>query len=120
MFKYRMEGTEYALVDEHDQIHWAGEEIAIAFTFSPDEPGMEGILHKHGSPDKVNAWAEKIRKKFINAGHLDMADEIVVVTGKIPVEELNKMIDISGYVGTYYKSALKMIDNTIDNGKVVK
>ncbi|KKM89180.1 hypothetical protein LCGC14_1251180 [marine sediment metagenome] len=109
MFRYRMEGTEYALVDEHDQIHWAGEEIAVAFTYCLDEQGMEGTLHKHGSPEKANAWAEKTRKKFVDAGHLDMANEIVVVSGKISLEDLNKIIEISGYVGIWYKRLQKEV-----------
>ncbi len=113
MFRYRMEGTEYALVDEHDRIHWAGEEVAVAFTYCPDDRSIEGTLHKHGSPEMANAWAEKTRKKLVDAGHLDMANEIVVVSGKIPLEELNKMIDISGYVGIYYKSVLKMMDKEL-------
>lgn len=103
MLHYRMEGTEYALVDEDDCIHWAGEEVAVAFTYCLDDQGMEGILHKQGNPEKVNDWAEKTRKKLADAGHLDMANEIVVVSGRIPLEDLNKMIEISGYIGIWYK-----------------
>lgn len=107
MLRYRMEGTEYALVDEHDRIHWAGEEVAVAFTFSPDEQDMEGTMHKHGSPEEANAWAEKTRKKLTDAGHSDMANEIIVVSGKISLEDLNKIIEISGYVGIWYKRLQK-------------
>jgi len=101
MLFYGMEGTEYALVDEHDRIHCASEDVAVAFSFSPDEDrGMQG------SPDRVSAWAITTRKKFVDAGHLDMAKEIVVVSGKIPLEDLNKIINTSGYVGTWYKRIL--------------
>lgn len=125
MLHYRMEGNEYALVDENDNIHWAGEEIAIGFSYEPDEE-IPGTLHKHGSPESVNKWAEITRKKFIESDQIaapewyirhglpfyeglgqEMADNIVVVSGKMPIEELNKMIEISGYVGVWYRKMLE-------------
>jgi len=104
MLRYRMEGTEYALVDEENRIHWAGPEIAVAFSYDQDdEKGMRGTLHKHGSPDLVQAWFGKTVAKYRAGGSADLASQIHVVSGPIPLEELNKMIDISGYVGIWYE-----------------
>jgi hypothetical protein len=100
-----MEEEKYALVDEDDRIHWAGEEIAIAFSFDPNEDhGIQGTLHKHGDPEKVMKWAETHRKKLTEAGLPDLANEIIVITGKFQLEEINKMLSISGYVGNFYKN----------------
>jgi len=82
-----------------------------------------GILHKHGSPENVNKWAIATRKKFAEAAkdynlhkyltnigistspidYNQMAEDIVVIEGKFTVEELQKCIDISGYVGKFYE-----------------
>ena len=108
MLRYRMEGAEYALVDENDQIHWAGPEIAVAFSYDPDdEKGMKGTLHKHGSPDLVQTWFDKTIAKFRGGGLADLANQLHIVSGPISLEELNKMIDISGYVGVWYERDLK-------------
>jgi len=105
MFSYRMEDDRYALVDEFDRIHWAGEEVAVAFSYHPDED-MPGTLHQHGSPEAVNKWAAAARKKYADAGHYDLAKAIIVFEGKILIEELNKMIEIAGYIGVWYKIAM--------------
>ena len=110
MFHYRMEGTEYALVDEHDRIHWAGENIAVAFTYCPEDRDISGTLHKHGSPEDVSAWAIKARRALTDAGSPDMAKEIVVVSGRIPLDELNRMISTSSYVDRWYEKKLKKED----------
>ena len=109
MFSYRMEGEEYALVDEFDQIHWAGEEVAVGFSYDPDDD-IPGTMHKHGSPESVNRWASTAQKALRAAGDVlgqEMADAITVVSGKIPLEELTKMIEISGYVGVWYRRELE-------------
>jgi len=104
MFHYEMDGERYILVDDRNQIHASHDEIAVAFSFDPTDP-IPGTLHKHGSFENVNKWAqEAIAKLSVNCK--DLASQITVVSGKIPLEEINRMIDISGYVGTWYKKIL--------------
>ena len=45
-------------------------------------------MHEHGSPP---------RQRLRAAGALDRADDIVVVSGPLPVDEINKCLRITGY-----------------------
>lgn len=84
-----------------------GPMIAIAFSYDESEDkGIKGGMHKHGSPEHVNAWAQKTRKKFSDAGNsfgLEMAEQITVMEGIFPLDELDKIISITGYIGTFYE-----------------
>ena len=67
-----------------------------------DEPAIafdkeSGTLHKHGDVALVTAWAEKARAKFRDGGFPEMADDLVVLSGKFPLEDLNKCLSHSGY-----------------------
>jgi O-phosphoseryl-tRNA(Cys) synthetase len=105
---YIIEDNEYVLVDELDRVQWRGPEIAIALEFCPNDP-MPGLLLKYGSPEGVEKWVAKVREKFLAHGYTDMANEIIVVKGKIPIEELSKIVDTSGYVGKWYQKTLKEV-----------
>jgi hypothetical protein len=102
---YIIEDNEYVLMDEFDKIHWRGPEIAIALEYYPGE-SMPGLLLKYGPPEGVEKWVTKTRAKFLEHGYNDMANDIIVVKGKIPIEELTKIVDISGYVGKWYQKIL--------------
>lgn len=102
---YTFEDNEYVLLDDFDRIQWRGEEIAVSFEYHPDDE-MPGTLMKYGSPENVEKWMDKTRKTLLEHGFIDMANELIVVKGKIPMEELSKIIDISGYVGRWYQKIL--------------
>lgn len=65
--------------------------IALAFDAST------GVLHEHGSPSRIHSWATTARRRLRAAGALDRANDIVVVSGPLPVDEINKCLRISGY-----------------------
>ena len=65
--------------------------VAIAF----DQ--HTGQVHQHGSPARSQSWAMHQRRRLRAAGALDQANDIVVVSGPLPVDELNKCLWISGY-----------------------
>ena len=65
--------------------------VAIAF----DQ--HTGQVHQHGSPARIQSWALHQRRRLRAAGALDQANGIVVVSGPLPVDELNKCLWISGY-----------------------
>jgi len=106
VYHYEIKDGEYYLVYDgsSEPDYYIGPEISIAFTFEAAE--KIGILHKHGRPDMVNQWANVYRKKLSDVNN-KWANEMTVVTGKIPLEELSKMIEISGYIGRWYKQKLK-------------
>lgn len=65
--------------------------VAIAFDVSTGE------LHEHGSPTRIHSWATTARRRLRAAGALESANDIVVVSGPLPVDEINKCLQINGY-----------------------
>jgi hypothetical protein len=62
--------------------------VAIAFDAST------GVLHEHGNPARIHSWATTARRRLRAAGSLDSANDIVVVSGPLPV---NKCLRVEGY-----------------------
>ncbi|MBV8618131.1 MAG: hypothetical protein JOY84_04640 [Curvibacter sp.] len=65
--------------------------VAIAFDRSTGE------LHQHGNPTRIQTWALRARRQLRAAGAVDWANDIVVVSGPLPVDEINKCLGITGY-----------------------
>ncbi|MHB8950330.1 MAG: hypothetical protein ACYC4S_14865 [Rhodoferax sp.] len=65
--------------------------VAIAFDAST------GMLHEHGNPARIHSWATTARRRLRAAGSLDSANDIVVVSGPLPVDEINKCLRVKGY-----------------------
>ena len=65
--------------------------VAIAFDVST------GHLHQHGDPARIHSWATGARRRLRAAGAQDSANDIVVVSGPLPVDEINKCLAITGY-----------------------
>jgi hypothetical protein len=70
--------------------------VAIAFDV------RTGELHEHGTPTRIHSWATGARRRLRAAGAQDSANDIVVVSGPLPVEEINKCLQISGYCSRMY------------------
>ena len=66
--------------------------VAIAFD------ARTGELREHGSPTRIHSWANNTRRRLRAAGAQQEANDIVVVSGPLPVDELNKCLWVSGYV----------------------
>ena len=71
--------------------------VAIAFDVHT------GKVHQHGNPTRIQSWATMTRRRLRAAGAQAEANDIVVVSGPLPVEELNKCLGISGYVRRMFK-----------------
>jgi len=80
--------------------------VAIAFDASTGE------LHEHGNPTRIHSWATTARRRLRAAGALDSANDIVVVSGPLPVDEINKCLQISGYCRRLYSRL-----DTLPHGK---
>ena len=76
------------------------DEIALAIDT------VDGILHKHGPAEKVSAWHAKTTQALRAAGADEMADHLVVVTGRFPLEEVNRCLSITTYAGHFYQKLL--------------
>lgn len=66
----------------------------------------EGTLHKHGVPNLVASWYQRTTQTLRAGGCEDFADDLVIVTGRFPLEEVNKCLSIAGYAGIFYKRLL--------------
>jgi len=112
---YEMRHGDYALIDHNGDLLFMTHEIAIGV--SVDKDTNDVTFHKHGRPDLVHKWLEKTRSKLQEAGFEKMAMEFIVIEGLIPVDELNKMIDCSGYATRFYQ---RMIADHQQNKQVQK
>ena len=65
--------------------------VAIAFDLHTGE------VHQHGSPARIQSWANHTRRRLRAAGAVAEANDLVVVSGPLPVDELNKCLWIRGY-----------------------
>ena len=95
---YSYENGEYVMFyRDNGDVLCRIEEVAIAFSKESFDGGM-WTLHKHGSKEAVQRWYDNVTKKYREAGLDDIADEMVMIVGKFPVDELNRTIETSGYI----------------------
>ena len=71
--------------------------VAIAFDL------FTGQVHQHGNPTRIQSWAAHHRRRLRAAGALAEANDLVVVSGPLPVDELNKCLWIAGYCRRMFK-----------------
>lgn len=55
------------------------------------------VLLKHGRPDKIAVKAQLLRKLYAGF-HADLAMELIVIQGKISIDELDKALAMSNYI----------------------
>ena len=91
---YRLNCGQYVLHRGDQPVGPVLDEVALALTRD------EGVLHKHGAVEGVTQWAEKTRTALRAQGALgeELAKEIIVISGRFPVDELNNCLTTSGYV----------------------
>jgi hypothetical protein len=82
--------------------------VAIAFDRST------GALHEHGSPPRIHSWASNTRRRLRAAGAWDRADDIVVVSGPLPVDEINRCLAVTGYCRSMFSRL-----STMPHGKLI-
>ena len=107
-FFYEKEGDEFLLVERDDtfgrDIIWRGPEVAIGFTYDPDQDrGIQYTTHRHGSPETVAAWAEKQRIAIELANQRGIpleawANPYTISTDQWDLEDLNRIISTTGYL----------------------
>lgn len=99
--------TKYENCEPQLQFHTP--EVAIAFD------KRDFVLHKHGRKESVAKWAEEARAKYTEAGLDEIAQDIVVISSdKWKVEDLQRIINSSGYMRFWLKdNACKICNATI-------
>ena len=94
-------GSYYLIDDNTGEINGMMDEVAIAF--DPDS----GTLYKHGNPSWVIPWHKEWEPK-----HASVGLRLELLIGKFDIEELNKCLDNSTYVGIFAKKLKSQIDPT--------
>lgn len=98
--QYQLKAGHYYLYDMRDKpsavtgerrFRLRTETVAIAFDLHTGE------VHQHGTPTRILSWALTARRRLRAAGAWDSADDIVVVSGPLPVDEINNCLRIRGY-----------------------
>jgi len=85
-------GTYYMM--EGKRLVYGCDEVAIAFTKEQDGTY---ILMKHGDPVLVKDWIDKTRKLYEDS-LTHTCPTFYVISGKFPVEDLNRILDTTGWV----------------------
>ena len=87
---YDLSTPQSKVTGEH-RLRLTTDTVAIAFD------ARTGELREHGSPLRIHSWAANTRRRLRAEGAQDRANDIVVVSGPLPVDEINKCLQISGY-----------------------
>lgn len=107
---YSIEHGCYVLRNDGDILLSGLPQVGVALSVETDGDKTV-IMHKHGDPKLVFAWAADAKKRFIAADFQSMADEIQVFIGQFPIEDLNRMIENTSYPKKFHE---KLIGNTLE------
>ncbi len=94
---YRLNGGQYVLYKGDQPTTAPVDEISLVIDRAA------GILHRHGNSDQSRAWIENAQAKFRDGGHAQFADDLVLITGRFPLDEINRCLEARTYVTTFYK-----------------
>lgn len=76
-----------------------GSQVSLMFSWNDLLKGV-GTLYKHGRPEDVEKACKKLRKGLSDR-HLKRNIRMITVTSEFPLEELNRFLNISGYIGIF-------------------
>lgn len=99
-YAYMLNCGQYVLTENGRPIGAPLDEVCLALD------SVEGFLHKHGAPGSVQAWVTKHQDSLRRAGCDSMADAITSITGRFPLEELNRCLQNGSHAGVLYRRAL--------------
>jgi hypothetical protein len=100
VLEYRLIANQYVL---HNQGVASGRPLeAVALAFDRDT----GELLSHGEPARVQMWATLTVKRLAHSFHFEEADKLVVITGRLPVSQLNRCLQEYGYSKEFYARLL--------------
>lgn len=97
--RYEFQDGHYLLISDHGTVLDRSDEIAIVYD---NTPGLN-VLCKYGTPKVVENYYRTAVEQYRKFGYHSIADSLVLIQGKFPVEELNKLISITGYINIFVK-----------------
>ncbi len=105
--EYRLDGELYAL-------YWGDECLFETEVVAVLVDTHSGSMLKHGQPGVVEAYFHSMRTAYLTQGFTEQASSLVVMSGKFDIEDLNKMIAITGYAGQLYAKTMASRANGIN------
>lgn len=97
MDRYKFLHDKYYLTDENGKILENMDEVAVCFDVKL------GVRLFHGSPESVLEEYEDTVQRLKNVNYTEAAEDIIMIQGKFPVEELNKLLEDALYISTFVK-----------------
>lgn len=94
---YEFKDNQYKLIDDYGKILASMEEVAIMFD------KKHSCLLRHGELKLVEKYYNDIVYKYRKNNLFDIANDLVMIWGKLDIEELNKIIQITDYIGIFYR-----------------
>jgi hypothetical protein len=95
--EYRLDGGQYVY-------HFDGRpQFAPQDTVAVAIDGVEGALHKHGTPEQVKSWQKKMIDQYREAGLGSYADAVKIYVGRFPLEEINMLVANPDAAGDFLK-----------------
>jgi hypothetical protein len=114
-YRYELNCGQYVLHADGAPVSRVLDELAICLDKE------NGTRHKFGDPEVVRAWHEKSQKAFRDGGFTDMADDMVVIQGRFTLEDINKVIEHTGYAALLYQKVMNGTADMLDiHGNVVR
>lgn len=69
----------------------------------------DGTLHKHGDPAAVRRHHQVTSEKFRSSDSSEVrewANKLIVVEGRFPLEEINRVLSTTGYAKHFYEKLM--------------
>lgn len=102
MLIYKVENGKYNLYNNQKLVIKEQEEISLLFSKEVVNKEEEYILHKHGIKEIVEDFFNK-NNKFFNV----IGSDLIMYTGKFTEDDLNKIINCTGY-STIFVNNIKL------------
>ncbi len=99
--EYRLLANQYHLHDNGKPSGRAMPQISLAFDRE------KGTLYKHGEPAMVQTWARLALSRMVGGEQHEAAQNLVVVTGRLPLDEVNLCLSSKVYAREFYERLLQ-------------
>ena len=114
-FRFQLNCGQYVLHADGKPVSRVLDELAVCLDKA------NGTRHKFGDPEVVRAWHEKAQKSFRDVGAHDLADDLVVIQGRFTLEDINKVIELTGHAAVLYQKVMNGTAEMLDlSGNVVR
>lgn len=97
-FNYRFNCKQYVLHKGDQPVGAVLDEVSLAIDTNT------GSVLKHGNPEMVTRYVQETRAKLMQASP-EWAAELVQLTGRFKLEELNACLTTSGFAGRLWAKA---------------